>query len=91
MKKTTNSLHADSVGVPATFNSSVCTDWKKKCWSQHDTEVLFERMITDIKEMSPWRRRNGDMPVSYSRLAALRRDQCGMMAESWGSGVEKRQ
>jgi hypothetical protein len=31
------------------------------------------------------------MPVDYLGLAALRRDQCVMMAESQNSGTEKRQ
>jgi hypothetical protein len=53
-------------------------------------EVPFVR-ITVTKGVSPWRRRNGDMPVAYFGRAALRKDQCGMVAESQTSRTEKRQ
>jgi hypothetical protein len=43
--------------------------------------VPFKKTVIDVTITSPWKRRNGDMPVGYSGQAALRREQCDMMAE----------
>jgi hypothetical protein len=37
-------------------------------------QVSSARLITDITGTSSQRRRNGDMPIGYSRQAALRRE-----------------
>jgi hypothetical protein len=39
---------------------------RKKCQPQHDVEVPFARMITDITSMSPWTRKNSGMPIVSS-------------------------
>jgi hypothetical protein len=40
-------------------------DQKQIHQGQHDVEVPFVRMITDITGTSSQRRRNSDMPVGY--------------------------
>jgi hypothetical protein len=45
----------------------------------------FSRAITDVARTSSWKRRNGCIPVGYSGLAAIRMEQCDMMAEGHNS------
>jgi hypothetical protein len=46
-------------------------------------EMPFTKAITDVTDMSPRRRRNGDRSVGYSgQAAAIRREQCGMTTGS---------
>jgi hypothetical protein len=68
---TTDSLCASAVGVRATFKSSIPTNQGKKHQGQHDVELPFARMITDVTGMSPQRRRNSDTHVGYSGQTAL--------------------
>jgi hypothetical protein len=52
-------------------------DQKQKHQGRHHIEIPFIKAFTDVTDMSPWRR-NGDMPIGYSRWAALRREKCDM-------------
>jgi hypothetical protein len=51
--------------------------------------VSFVKPFTDVIGMSPEKRRNGNMSVGYLGRAALRREQCDMMAEARITGPEK--
>jgi hypothetical protein len=59
-----------------------CRNQKQKHQGHHDIEVLFARLITDITSTF-LQRRIGNTPVGYLGQAALRREKCVMMTESW--------
>jgi hypothetical protein len=44
----------------ATFESPILTNRKRKHWGQHDVEVPFAKMITNVISTPPWKRRNGN-------------------------------
>jgi hypothetical protein len=60
---------------------------QNKCQLKQDAEVSSSRTNTHVAGTSPQKRRKGGTPVGYLRRIALRREHCGIFAQSkyWGA------
>jgi hypothetical protein len=63
---------------------------KRKCRRQTCARATFSQEDHRRHKHSPRKRRNGDTAIGYSGQAALRREQCGIFAQSKNYGARRK-